>query len=178
MHCRCFLGQASRSFFLQSAAAPRSYRVQTHKETSVCRHVEEVHARKWKLYAPTQDTALHTNHPLWCVRGFLHFVRSPTVVATSQLRHYSSRPDSPRHGVQFNLQLRVLLPSLKKVSSWLFSQQKHNCSGRGFMLKTFGNIHHGTNTLGRRLTTDFRSDLTGRKSIWSYVLHIFISSIF
>jgi hypothetical protein len=32
-------------------------------------------------------------------------------------------------------------------------------------------------TLGRRLTTDFRSDLTGRKSIWSYVGHIFINVV-
>jgi hypothetical protein len=30
------------------------------------------------------------------------------------------------------------------------------------------------NTLGRRLTTDFRSDLTGRKSIWSYVGHVYL----
>jgi hypothetical protein len=35
-----------------------------------------------------------------------------------------------------------------------------------------------SNILGRRLTTDFRSDLTGRKSIWSYVGQIFINSIF
>jgi hypothetical protein len=29
----------------------------TCKQTCVCPHDEEVHARKWKLYAPTQDTA-------------------------------------------------------------------------------------------------------------------------
>jgi hypothetical protein len=39
------------------AASPRSYRVQVHKQVCVCPHVEEVHARKWKLDAPTQDTA-------------------------------------------------------------------------------------------------------------------------
>jgi hypothetical protein len=33
------------------------YRVQAHKQTCVCYHGEEVHARKWKLYAATQDTA-------------------------------------------------------------------------------------------------------------------------
>jgi hypothetical protein len=38
-------------------ASPRSYRVQAHKQTWVCPHGEEVHARKWKLYAATQDTA-------------------------------------------------------------------------------------------------------------------------
>jgi hypothetical protein len=43
--------------FLEVAASPRSYRVQAHKQTSVSPHVEEVHARKWKLYAPTQDVA-------------------------------------------------------------------------------------------------------------------------
>jgi hypothetical protein len=58
MHCRWFLGQASRRVFLESAAAPRSYRVQTHKQTCVCPHGEEVHAGKWKLHAPTQDAAL------------------------------------------------------------------------------------------------------------------------
>jgi hypothetical protein len=29
---------------------------QAHKQTWVCPHGEEVHARKWKFYAPTQDT--------------------------------------------------------------------------------------------------------------------------
>jgi hypothetical protein len=43
--------------FLEAAASPRSYRVQAHKHTCVCPQVEEVHARKWKLYAPTQDVA-------------------------------------------------------------------------------------------------------------------------
>jgi hypothetical protein len=43
--------------FFEAAASPRSYRVQALKETCVCPHVEEVHARKWKLYAPTQDVA-------------------------------------------------------------------------------------------------------------------------
>jgi hypothetical protein len=45
-----------------AAASPRSYSVQAHKETCVCPHGEEVHARKWKFYAPTQDTALSTTH--------------------------------------------------------------------------------------------------------------------
>jgi hypothetical protein len=40
-------------------AWPRSYRVEAHKQTCVCPHGKEVHARKWTLYAPTQDTALH-----------------------------------------------------------------------------------------------------------------------
>jgi hypothetical protein len=57
MNGRCFLGQASRSFFLEAAATPRSYRIQGHKQTCVCPLEEEVHARKWKLDAPTQDTA-------------------------------------------------------------------------------------------------------------------------
>jgi hypothetical protein len=57
MNGRCFLGQASRSGCLESAASPRSYIVQAHKQICVCPHVEEVHARKWKLDAPTQDTA-------------------------------------------------------------------------------------------------------------------------
>jgi hypothetical protein len=38
-------------------ASLRSYRVQAHKQTWVCPHGEEVHARKWKFYIPTQDTA-------------------------------------------------------------------------------------------------------------------------
>jgi hypothetical protein len=41
-----------------AAASPRSYRVQAHKQICVCPHVEEAHARKWKLDAPTQDTTL------------------------------------------------------------------------------------------------------------------------
>jgi hypothetical protein len=65
MHGRCFLGQASRNVFLEAVAAPRSYRVQAHKQTSVCPHVEEVHARKWKLYAPTQDTALFAHSEIY-----------------------------------------------------------------------------------------------------------------
>jgi hypothetical protein len=39
-------------------ASPRSYRAQAHRQTCVCPRGEEVHARKWKLYAATQDTAL------------------------------------------------------------------------------------------------------------------------
>jgi hypothetical protein len=39
------------------SASSRSYTVQAHKQICVCSHGEEVHARKWKLYAPTQDTA-------------------------------------------------------------------------------------------------------------------------
>jgi hypothetical protein len=39
-------------------ASPRSYRVQAHKQTCVCPHEEEVHARKWKLYTATQDSPL------------------------------------------------------------------------------------------------------------------------
>jgi hypothetical protein len=42
--------------FLEAAASPRFYRVQAHKQTCVCPHVE-VHTREWKLYAPTQDVA-------------------------------------------------------------------------------------------------------------------------
>jgi hypothetical protein len=41
-----------------AAASPRSYRVQAHKQICVCPHVEEVHARKWKIDAPTQDTTV------------------------------------------------------------------------------------------------------------------------
>jgi hypothetical protein len=40
------------------AASPRSYRIQAHKRTYVCPHGVEVHARKWKLYAATQDSPL------------------------------------------------------------------------------------------------------------------------
>jgi hypothetical protein len=47
-----------------AAASPRSYRVQVHKQVCVCPHVEEVRARKWKLDAPTQDTALSAGRPL------------------------------------------------------------------------------------------------------------------
>jgi hypothetical protein len=43
---------------VEAAASPRSYRVQAHKQICGCPRVEEVHARKWKLDAPTQDTAL------------------------------------------------------------------------------------------------------------------------
>jgi hypothetical protein len=42
-----------------SLVCTRPYRVQAHKQICVCPHVEEVHARKWKLDAPTQDTALY-----------------------------------------------------------------------------------------------------------------------
>jgi hypothetical protein len=47
-------------------AAPRSYRVQAHKQTCVCPHGEEVHARKWKLYAATQDSPLGVIIPSRC----------------------------------------------------------------------------------------------------------------
>jgi hypothetical protein len=47
--------------FLEAAASPRSYRVQAHKQTCVCPHVEAVHARKWKVYAPMQDVALRVD---------------------------------------------------------------------------------------------------------------------
>jgi hypothetical protein len=41
--CRALPGPG---VFLEAAASPRSYRVQAHKQTCVCPHVEEVHARK------------------------------------------------------------------------------------------------------------------------------------
>jgi hypothetical protein len=56
--------------FLEAAASTRSYRVQAHKQTCVFPHVEEVHARKWKPYAPMQDTALYS---FYLIQDIEHF---------------------------------------------------------------------------------------------------------
>jgi hypothetical protein len=49
---------SSRSWFPAAISYWRTSNVQAHKQTCVCPHVEGVHARKWKLGAPMQDTAL------------------------------------------------------------------------------------------------------------------------
>jgi hypothetical protein len=59
------------SSWMKRPASPRSYRVQTHKQTHVCPHGEEVHARKWKLYAATQDSPYGMN----CLRPLKHWDR-------------------------------------------------------------------------------------------------------
>jgi hypothetical protein len=88
--------------FLEAATSPRSYRVQAQKQTCVCPHVEEVHARKWKLYTPTQGVVVD---------------RAATVIGTVHLRVQKSI--SPVYRLKYLIIWGALTKNLPNVYSRL-----------------------------------------------------------
>jgi hypothetical protein len=144
---RCHAGQSLTVAGGDRPTSPRSYRVQAHKETHVCPHGEDVHARKWNLYAATQDSRLQwpggpdikgTGPLRLALTGFKHikkhvFVRmgkecTPESWSSTLPRrtvHYSGRwgPDAIGTGP-----LRLALTGFKHIKKHVFVRMGKKCT--------------------------------------------------
>jgi hypothetical protein len=139
---RCHAGQSLTVAGGDRPASPRSYRVQAHKATCVCPHGEEVHARKRKLYAATQDSPLQwpvgTGPLRLGLTEFKHIKKHVFVRMRKKCSPASGSSTLPRRTVPYSGRwgpdvqgtgtLRLALTEFKHINKHMFVRMGKKCT--------------------------------------------------